>query len=159
MADTPQSLLSQVIEAVDRVGVTFVVAIGLAWVVKWLFLAHIKALNSRIDTLEKVIAKRDEQIEAMNAERLETTQDFGRKAEVLARTVADEMRESRRERQAHRVVIARLIDTITVRPCMVESNQQNPRPPRALEVRRPPSSDELPPAPADAQTDRIMQHG
>jgi uncharacterized coiled-coil protein SlyX len=151
-------MFSQVIDAVDKVGVTFVVAIGLAWVVKWLFQAHLKALNSRIDTLEKVIAKRDEQIEAMNQERLETTQDFGRKAEVLARTVADEMRESRRERQAHRVVLARLIDTITVRPCMQEPAAP-PRPPRALEVRRPPSSDELPPAPSDAPTDRIMQHG
>lgn len=164
MADptAPASFLSPIIDAIDRVGVTLVVAIGLAWVVKWLFKAHLDALNGRIAVLERVCAERDKQIEAANAKLLETTHDYGVKAEKLSDIVATELRESRKERQQHRIVMARLIDAVTVRPCMGdrEFDPHSHRGPAVHPITpRPPSSAELQPAPSDAPTDRLMSHG
>jgi hypothetical protein len=113
---------------------------------------HLLALNSRITTLEAVVAKRDSQIEA--AQLLINTQANQHAHEIkdIAIRLVTEIRENRSFNREQHAVLARLLDKLDARPCMAVDYQPHHH---AKGDPRSPSSSELPQVP----TDRVSPRG
>lgn len=115
------------------------------------FAWYIRQMHAdRINTLEKLVNELGARIELVEADRLRRAEAYAHDLKALALRQNQEARETRTVLSGLLDVTRKLLDSL---PFQFGGEPPPPRP------RRTPSSAEVPADPAQAPTDRIMQHG
>jgi hypothetical protein len=137
-----------IISVIEKVGLAIATILGLVYVLRWLSQAHLLALNSRITTLESVVAKRDNQIEAAQLQINMQANQHAHEMKDIAVRLATEIKENRAFNREQHAVLVRLLDKLDSRPCMIAEYHPHPTP-------KPATHQDLPQPP----TDRLQTHG
>ena len=132
MADP--SIMDFGLSAIEKAGIAVVTILGLLGILKWLSQTHLKALNVRLDVLEKVVKARDEiiatrdaQLNAAHKAMLDRADKHSAAMHEMASLVMAEMAATRRASVQAHAVISRLLDALAVRPCLKDP-QHHPTP-------------------------------
>jgi hypothetical protein len=118
----------------------------------------VKAFTDRIKTLERVVQEQGETIELhrheinkLQAEMLRRADEYGHTIKDVASRYAAVIRDHNAWNQKMMDVLARLVDSIQIRPCMMDGYAPHPHHPSKV-----PSSSEIPAPPIhEAPTDRL----
>lgn len=138
----------------EKVGLTIATIIGLVYVLKWLSQMHLKALNDRITTLERVtkekdalIEKRESKIEDVQRAHMDSVITYAHDLKSLVIQLLANDKANREFMREHQIVVVNLFERLGNRPCLLPDYQPHPhRTPRP----------ELPKVP---ETDRVKPHG
>lgn len=114
----------------------------------------VKAYTDRISTLEKIVRGLTEKVDELERDRIRRADEYGTTLKDLALRWSTTIREHNDLTRSTLAILRKLTDSITIRPCMMDRYE-----PHAHPTPRPPSSDEIPKDPAQAETDRLHIHG
>ena len=141
-------LVTALPELVEKIGLALATICGLVLALRWLSQQHLKALNTRITTLEAVIKQRDAQldqrdkviaelnvkIDGMHKERLSAAIGYAHDMKSIAMQL---MENDRLNREVQRALMTRLDS----RPCLLD-----------------PKHPDYPPHPEIPETERTQRH-
>jgi hypothetical protein len=126
------------IDIVEKVGVTLATILGLVYVLRWLSQMHLKALNERITTLERVvkerdaiIARREEKIDSQQREHMATVISNAQDMKALVVQLLANDKANRDFMREHQQVVVGMFDRLGMRPCMIDNFAPHPAPPVA----------------------------
>jgi hypothetical protein len=139
-------------DLIEKVGLALATIVGLVLVLKWLSQLHLKALTDRIATLEIVvkekdalIEKREKRIDDLQSQILSATISHAHDIKALVLQLLDNDKANREFLRAHQAIVIKLVEQVSIRPCMAEDYRPHPA-----------AKPDLPPVPA---TDRNQKHG
>jgi hypothetical protein len=125
---------SSAADLVEKIGLTIATIIGLVYVLKWLSQMHLKALNDRITTLERVtrekeaiIEKREARIEAMQREHMDSVITYAHDLKSLVMQLLANDKANRDFLREHQVVVVGLFERLGNRPCQLPDYQPHPQ--------------------------------
>jgi hypothetical protein len=138
-------------DIVEKVGLTIATIIGLVYVLKWLSQMHLKALNDRITTLERVtrekeaiIEKREAKIEECQRAHMDSVITYAHDLKSLVMQLLANDKANREFLREHQVVVVGLFERLGSRPCQMPDYQPHAHPTPKPDLPQVPATDRIP---------------
>jgi len=150
-------------DIIEKVGLTIATIVGLVYVLKWLSQMHLKALNDRITTLERVTREKDALLERVTREKdaliekreatitevqrahMDSVITHAHDLKALVMQLLANDKANRDFLREHQVVVVGLFERLGSRPCQMPDYQPHTHtPPPKPVLPEVPSTDRIP---------------